>query len=281
MNQLEDREYLLRQYLELKKTLGRTPTVTEYFRVVGSILHRLNAIFGKPSWRNMLREVGDTPGQRTRGKIEKEHLLNHYLKLKKKLRRQPTYRDYYHATGHGDAVIGRHFGKPPWRSMLAVLNEKPLDRLQLDPSTRQVMLKDYMHLKKKIGRQPTSREYVVQTKHAMHRIIMVFGKPGWGKLVKAAGDDIIVARRPSVSCKHLIDHFYKLKSRLKRIPTYEEYIAHAKHYYQAIVRCFGRPGWKSLVKFAAKEIKTRGTAGRSDRRKLKCGHPGENIFTYL
>lgn len=54
------REHLIEDYLALEKELGRQPTLNEY-EIKCHSLSALDRVFGKPGWRNMLKELGRTP----------------------------------------------------------------------------------------------------------------------------------------------------------------------------------------------------------------------------
>lgn len=244
------RRQLLDSYTDLKKDLGRQPSLAEYSKNVGCINRELDNAFGRPGWKNMLKEAGDRPRQGRRKELTLDHLMSDYAALRNRLNRMPTYREFYGTTGHGDKTLAMYFGRPGWSSLVQAAGDKPRRSDEDDKARKRELVSSYLSLKKRLGRQPTTKEFYQETKHTLFMVNRLFGRQGWRKLLRHVGDKIVNGGRPRLGRQHLLDHYSKLKEELGRRPSYAEYVDHSKHHVGSLVLHFGRPGWHNLIKAA-------------------------------
>ncbi len=178
-------------------------------------------------------------------KFTKEHLIRDYLRLKKKLGRQPTCAEF-ERRHHSITLLCSVFGRPGWRKLLKTAGDKPLPRTKF---TRKRVVRDYLDLKKELGRAPTSEEYA--KRHcSISTLHTIFRKDGWHSLLKAAGEKS--RRALFVTRAALVQEYHALKTKLGRRPRIEEY-EKACYGMFIIIRKFGRPGWRRLLKAAGDE----------------------------
>jgi len=172
-------------------------------------------------------------------KLTKKHLINDYLKLQKKLGRQPTCVEFagHH---HNISVLCRVFGSPGWRKFLLAAGGMP--RKFKSYLTRTQVVKDYLDLKEELGRPPTSMEYV-ERHHPLGSLWSIFGGCGWNNLLKAAGEK---PRHASFITKAMLIRDYRaLKKKLGRQPLFAEY-RNECYGIGMIASKFGAPAWRRL-----------------------------------
>jgi len=111
---------------------------------------------------------------------------------------------------------------------------------------------DYLHLQKKLGKQPTCIEFA-QHHHQVSTLSNVFGSPGWRNLLLAAGG---TPREFAANVSHarVVEDYLSLKEELGRPPTAGEY-AEKRHSLGLLLRVFGSCGWNNLLKAAGEKPK--------------------------
>lgn len=109
---------LEKAYWKCKKKLGRNPIMREVGIPYTTFFH----FYGPRAWNVFLISIGATATKRYN--ITKKDIIEAYLKLEKKLKRQPRAEEFKKL--YEFKIIGRRFGYPAWKSLLAVLGKKPL-----------------------------------------------------------------------------------------------------------------------------------------------------------
>lgn len=232
-----DAQHLINDYLRLQKKLDRQPTCIEFAAHHHSI-GTLCSVFGSPGWRNLLLAAGGTP-RRFEPDLTRAQVVKDYLSLKEELGRTPATSEYAERC-HSLAALWRVFGRCGWNNLLKAAGEKPK---QTSFVTRDMLIRDYRALKKKLGRQPRRVEYQKEC-HGIGMIAKKFGKPPWGRLLAAAGDQPIVRR--VLSAEHLIQDFLDLQGKMGSRPKIIEY-TYQCHTPKVLDRVFGKPGWRGLL----------------------------------
>jgi hypothetical protein len=171
-------------------------------------------------------------------KISKKHLLNDYKQLKRTLGRQPFCREFAR-THHNIDLLCRVLGRPGWRNIVIAAGDKPRRR---PDATERMLIQNYRSLKKKLRRRPHLIEYESAC-FGEWIITRVFGRPGWRRLVEAAGDKL---PGTNITRDHLINDFLDLQHSLGRRPKCMEYRRQC-HSVNALNRLFGKPGWRGLT----------------------------------
>ncbi len=257
------REHLLNDYFELKRELGRRPTSQEYAKEHHSMA-TLHAAFEGSGWSKLLKAAGELP--RPDAGSRREHFINDYHELKRELGRRPTCLDFA-KKHHSITSLRIAFGGPGWTNLLKAAGEDLRDPALF---TRDTLIRDYHSLKTKLGRQPTFAEFVKECRCQL-MINRIFGKPGWRKLVRAAGDMPLNER--DLPADHLIRDFLDLQARLGRRPLAVEY-RHQCHSYKVLDRVFGKPGWRNLVKAIGRKALPQLTR-RSQRARVHGAHQNQ------
>jgi superfamily II DNA or RNA helicase len=85
--------------------------------------------------------------------------------------------------------------------------------------TREHLIRDFLDLEKKLGRQPKCDEYN-RLCHSCDVLNNVFGKPGWRNMLESISKKPMTER---LTIEHLVADFYKLEQKLGRQPTYAEF----------------------------------------------------------
>lgn len=237
-----EREQVVREFLELKKELGRAPSSGEYrerYHTYGA----LQRIFGKCGWNNLLMAAGEKPKHRSF--ITKDMLIQDYRALKKKLGRQPQFKDYQKEC-YGIGLIAGKFGNPAWRKLLKAAGDAPLVEFNL-PAKH--LIEDFLNLQKKLGRRPKLMEYTYQC-HTPKVLDRVFGKPGWNKLIKAIGAKAMP--KDILTAEHLIQDYLETRTALGYEPSQTQFHDRHGHTIKVFVRVFGKPGWSNFQKAVRK-----------------------------
>ncbi len=243
------KEHLLNDYRQLKRTLGRRPTCLEFAKRHHSIFLLCGA-FGRPGWRSFLAEAGDKPHHKPAG--TRDMLIQDYHDLKKKLGRQPDYKEYEEEC-YGYWIINRIFGRPGWQRLVEAAGDTPF--IKSNPS-EDILVQAYRALRKKLRRQPRCNEYCKEC-YSQGVITAVFGRYGWRNLVRAAGDKPLIAfNKPfidrNLNAVHLMKDFLELQDSLGRRPKLIEY-TYQCHTPKVLDRVFGKPGWRRLIKATGKK----------------------------
>jgi hypothetical protein len=173
------------------------------------------------------------------GKLDAQHLINDYLRLQKKLGRQPTCLEFA-AQYHSVTSLRQVFGSPGWKNLLLAVGGTPR---RFEPHlTCALAVENYLRLKTELGRRPTSREY--GERHSLDALRRIFDGYGWNNLLKSAGEK--PNRSLFVTKAMLIRDYCALKKKLGRQPRSEEY---KKECYGIgiILKKFGRPAWRRLL----------------------------------
>ena len=243
-----EREQVVREFLELKKELGRVPSSHEYrerYHTYGS----LQRVFGRCGWNNLLLAAGERPKHRSF--ITRAMLIQEYLALKKKLGRQPYFSDYREEC-YGIGLIAAKFGNPAWLRLLKAAGDAPLVECNL-PARH--LIEDFLNLQTKLGRRPKLMEYTYQC-HTPKVLDRVFGRPGWNNLIKAVGAKAM--QKDILTADHLIGDYLETRAALGREPSQNRFHDRHGHTIKVFVRVFGKPGWSNFQKAARK-------AGRTQR----------------
>jgi hypothetical protein len=98
-----------------------------------------------------------------------------------------------------------------------------------------------------LGRRPKLIEYTYEC-HTPKVLDRVFGKPGWGKMIRTIGKKAMP--EDLLTSDHLIGDYLETCNALKRRPTQEEFRKRHCHTAKVYERVFGRPGYSNLVKAA-------------------------------
>jgi hypothetical protein len=106
------------------------------------------------------------------------------------------------------------------------------------------LVEDYRELQRRLGKYPTCLEYAREC-HSISTLCDVLGRPGWRKLVQAAGGKLY-ARSPRITRQHLIDCYARQKEDLGRIPTAKEYSGKC-HSITTLNKLFNGRGWSNLL----------------------------------
>lgn len=242
-----EREQVVKEFLELKKELGRVPSSREYrerYHTYGS----LQRVFGACGWNNLLIAAGERP--RHRSLITKDMMIHDYHALKKKLGRQPQYKDYQKEC-YGIGLIAGKFGNPAWRRMLKAAGDAPLVEFNLSAKH---LIGDFLNLQKKLGRRPKLIEYTYQY-HTPKVLDRVFGRPGWKKLIEAVGAKAMP--KNILTAEHLIRDYLETRTALGREPSQSRFHERHGHAIKVLVRVFGKPGWSNFQKAARKAGRSR------------------------
>lgn len=237
-------DHLLQDYRRLKRSLGRRPTCLEFAKHHHSVSLLSNA-FGSPGWKRLLEAAGDQPERR--GPLTSERVVKEYLALKAELGRRPTSMEYA-KRHHSMGMLRYVFGKAGWNNLLKAAGERPKLASFV---TRADLLRDYLALKKKLGRQPQLAEYQRES-YGIGIITKKFGRPAWRALMAAAGDEPAVGF--NIPAKHLVEDFLNLQEKLGRRPKLLEY-TYQCHTPKVLDRVFGKPGWRMLIKAVGKKAK--------------------------
>ena len=123
--------------------------------------------------------------------------------------------------------------------------------------TAKHLLKDYRDLERKLGKQPSCSEYAKNC-HSVSLLLAVFGRPGWRKLLKAAG----AKPYPKHTRESVQNCYRRLKAELGKILSigeFEERCCSAA----TLNKLFGGGGWSNLLKSVGdyREPKTRKRKG--------------------
>lgn len=232
-----DAQHLINDYLRLQKKLGRQPTCLEFAAQYHSITS-LCQVFGSPGWKNLLLAAGGTP-RKFEPHLTRALAVKNYLRLKTELGRPPTSREY--GERHSLEALRRIFDGCAWNNLLKAAGEKPKSSLFV---TKAMLIRDYLALKKKLGRQPRLDEYRKEC-YGFRIIRNKFGRPAWRRLLTAAGDRPNATR--SLSAERLIQAFLDLQEKLGRRPKLIEY-TYQCHTPKVLDRVFGKPGWRGLLR---------------------------------
>ena len=128
--------------------------------------------------------------------------------------------------------------------------EAPGIRLEVKPLNRAHLLADFLHLQGKLGKRPVVSEFL-QHCHTPKVLDRAFGKPGWGRFIKAAGRKAMPKSiRSSLTAEHLIEDYLNTEKSLGRKPGYSDFHTMHRHSLKVLVRVFGNPGWTNLRKAA-------------------------------
>ena len=198
----------------------------------------------------MLKEVGDRPQQGRNKELNRDHLMSDYAALRNRLNRRPTYREFYGTTGHGDKTLAMYFGRPGWSSLVQAAGDKPRRSYEDDKTRKREFVSYYLSLKKRLGRQPTIREFYQETKHTLFVINRLFGRPAWRNLLRHVGDKIIYQGRTRLGRQHLLDHYSKLKEELGRRPSYRNMLTVPSIMWVRLLPILEDQGWHNLIKAA-------------------------------
>jgi hypothetical protein len=172
--------------------------------------------------------------------LTKERAVKDFRRLKKKLGRRPTGREYV-AHCHSYHMVRRAFGERGWTSLLAAAGERMPPP---PPSSKEEILRSYHALKKKLGHQPTCVEY--KNEYWGTGVLgRYFGRPVWRSMLHAAGVEPV--HLLNISRAHLAQDFRTLEKKLGRQPLLAEFMEHC-HTPKVLDRVFGKPGWKNFLK---------------------------------
>lgn len=183
------RESLIKNYLVVKKKLGRVPSMNDMFVKKGVTKYCVGAyqrIWG--TWNNFLKEMGDLQIL-----ISKEKLTSDYFELKKKLGRQPKVTELKEHGKHCERTYAKHFGS--WSKFLHSIGEPTIsDRLNY---SKEDLIINYFYVKKKLGRQPKADEF--KNKSFSHiglcKYRNVFGS--WKNFLKELNEPILTNNNSS------------------------------------------------------------------------------------
>ena len=113
-------------------------------------------------------------------------------------------------------------------------------------------MQDFLELQQSLGRRPSISEYSSRC-HTPKVLDRVFGKPGWKKMISAAGAKALP--KNVISASHLVDDYIELAGHLGRKPTFDDFRRAQRHTHKVLDRAFGRPGWGNLTKAALRKIR--------------------------
>lgn len=152
------------------------------------------------------------------------------------------------------------------RRVCARLTENPGIRLEAGPLNRAHLVADFLHLQRKLGRRPVIGDFL-QHCHTPKVLYRAFGKPGWRRLIKAAGKEALPKKsRSCLTAEHLIEDYLDTEKSLGRKPRYAHFRALHRHSPKVLVRVFGKPGWSRLRKAAYKASGNNLRNSASDRK---------------
>jgi superfamily II DNA or RNA helicase len=153
--------------------------------------------------------------------LSKEKLIENYYAVKKTLGRQPVYTDFCY-TGH----VSKYSMKPyetffgGWTPFLKSINEPSVKEfIRTNPTAEQVS-KYYFELKKELGRSPMQRDF----KKINHKTAITHSDcKNWSELRNKLNDPIL-----PIGEKEIVSEYFRIKQKIGRIPTKNEYDKYAK-----------------------------------------------------
>lgn len=175
-----------------------------------------------------------------------EQAVKAFLDLKKKLGRRPTCAEY-NKRCYSYHLIRRAFGDRGWSNLLIAAGEKPMVSPDI---TRAELIELYHKFKKKLGRQPRGLEFN-RACCGTGIITRKFGRSGWKRLVRLAGDQPLVAF--GLTEKQLKQEYWDLREKLGRGPKLAEFAKNC-HAPKVLDRVFGKPGWQNFLNALGEKI---------------------------
>lgn len=115
--------------------------------------------------------------------------------------------------------------------------------------TKKQVRQEYKHLRSRLGKSPTSKEFSAYA-HGMVHLDRMFGKPGWSNFLASMG---ITPRRRHVTREQLVQAYHRLRRKLGRTPLCHEYITSCYSYYHVQKVCGDHP-WRGLRRAAGDPI---------------------------
>lgn len=235
------KEDLKEAYFELEKKLKKRPSCTEFFKNTHSSIVSLDQIFGKPGWHTFLNSIGKESYNKP---ITKEWLINKYNDLETKLKRQPHRKEL----NTNPFVFDKLFGRPGWKNFVEIMGGEFFRKVW----TRKSLVEAFGKLEKKLRRQPTCGEFFKETRSHVMWLNKLFGKPGWISFLKALNKKPLCSLPSKLTKEQLVKEFKKIKTKLKRQPTCDEFCDKVKCSYAHLVKLYGKFGWKKFLESMGK-----------------------------
>lgn len=120
--------------------------------------------------------------------------------------------------------------------------------------TAEHLIADYLELEKRLGRQPTSMEFI-KHHHSMYAFVRIFGNPGWRNMLYRIGRKPLEEK--GLTAERFVADFFDLEKKLGRQPISGEYAKH-HHSIVGLDRVFGKPGWRNMLKSIGRTSRKRG-----------------------
>lgn len=241
--QVITKEMIESAYRALKEKLGRQPKVIEFVKS-GYYIPTLNRLYGNPGWNNFLESIGEHKLKTRSCRTTRDQVEAAYGYLCQELGRQPTMNEFEKACCSW-YVLDHLYGQPGWRNFLASVGDAPLIQ---HGTTKEMVESAYHALKEKLGRQPTSLEFIEQG-YFIQTLVRLYGKPGWSKFLESVGEEPL---KRKVTKGMAISAYWVLKERLGRQPKMVEYQLEC-HSLATLKRLYGKNAWSKLLKFVGEK----------------------------
>lgn len=197
-------EDLVKEFMRVKSTLGRQPTISEMDSNGKFSSSAYRRRWG--TWNNFLRSINQPLIQDK--SITNEAFKADYYEVKRKMGRVPTREDMVHVGKYGKSMYDRRFGG--WNKFLESIGQsQSITKKHMIP--RDKFVDEFKRVKSKLGHAPNAFEMRKYGNIAPNTYKRLWGS--WSNFLKEQGENY---RRRNIPEKELVKAYLKLRKQLRK-----------------------------------------------------------------
>ncbi len=219
------KEDLIKEYNRVKKLLKKVPSHRDLGRHSRYSHHPYCKHFG--SWPEFLKQMGDSR------ELSKEDLIKEYNRVKKLLKKVPTFKSLRKHSRYPPCRYCKHFGS--WSGFIKQMGDSR-EILKED------LIKSYNRVKKLLKKVPTSKDMRKHSRYSFHLYCKHYCKHfgSWSGFIKQMGDSF------DISKEDLIKNYNSVKKLLKKVPTCKDFRKNSRYPPCRYYKHFG--SWSGFIK---------------------------------